>query len=143
MKKLTLNALSYFLLSFVLIGCQQQAGDEKTEEKQYNQNSKEVQSNETKTLDVRETVWNRLTEEHKMQIQVTWKDATVYQRVLREDMGYNLDKTFIGKEVYIIDYPSNDNPTLVRFNLYSNLFTFFNNWVQELTMGSLRRSFFL
>lgn len=121
MKKLTLNALSYFFLSFVLIGCQQQAGDEKTEEKKYNQNSKEVQSIETNPLDVREAVWNRLTEEHKMQIQGSWKDATVYQRVLREDMGYNLDKTFIGKEVYIIDYPSNDNPTIGGILVYADV----------------------
>jgi hypothetical protein len=121
LKKLTLNALSYFLLSFVLIGCQQQAGDEQAEEKQYNQNSKEVQSIETKTLDVRETVWNRLTEEHKMQIHGTWKDATVYQRVLRDNMGYNLDKTFIGKEVYIIEYPSNDNPTIGGIVVYADV----------------------
>jgi hypothetical protein len=121
LKKLTLNAISYFLLSFVLIGCQQQAGDEKTEEKKYNQNSKEVQSIETKTLDVREDVWNRLTEEQKMQIQGTWEDASIIKRVLREDMGYNLDKTFIGKEVYIIDYPSNDNSTIGGIVVYADI----------------------
>jgi hypothetical protein len=121
LKKLTLNALAYFLLSFVLIGCQQQVVDEKTEEKQYNQNSKEVQSIETKTLDVREAVWNQLSDEHKKQIQGTWEDATVTKRVLSESMGFNLDKTFIGKEVYIVGYPTIENRTFGAIGVFADI----------------------
>jgi TRAP-type C4-dicarboxylate transport system substrate-binding protein len=118
-KKFTLFILTFFFLSLVLNGCQQLVAEEKPKEKHHNDNLNEVQSIET--LDVRESVWNRLTEEHKNHIQGTWKDASVYQRVLRENMGSNLDKTFIGKEVYIIDYPSNDNPTLGGIVVYADI----------------------
>ncbi|MFJ5763663.1 hypothetical protein ACIQAA_32160 [Neobacillus sp. NPDC093182] len=118
MKKFTLFVLSFFL-SLLLNGCQQLLAEDKPKEKHHNNNLNEVQSIET--LDVRESVWNRLTEEQKNHIQGTWKDASVYQRVLRENMGTNLDKTFIDKEVYIIDYPSNDNPTLGGIIVYADI----------------------
>jgi hypothetical protein len=113
--------LLYLLLSSVLIGCQQQAEDGKIEEKQHIQNSRAVQSTETKSFDVREAVWNQLSDEHKKQIQGTWKDASVYQRVLRQEMGFNIDKTYIGKEVFIVGYPSNDNPTLGGIIVYADI----------------------
>jgi hypothetical protein len=117
LKKLTLIFLSSILISFVLNGCQQLASDEKPKEKQLNEKVKETQ----KALDVRETIWNQLSEEHKMHIQGTWEDASVIKRFLRESMGSNLDKTFIGKEVYIIDYPSNDNPTIGGIVVYADI----------------------
>ncbi|WP_157081512.1 hypothetical protein [Neobacillus soli] len=36
-------------------------------------------------------------------------------------MGNIKNKTFIGKEVLIVDFPSNDNPSLGGFAVYANI----------------------
>jgi len=118
MKKFTLIVLASFLLSFVLNGCQQKASNENKQ-----QNVKEKNSDETQVLDVREDIWNQLTENHKKHIQGTWKDASYQKIILRETMGNITDKTFIGKEVFIVDFPSNDNPTLGGVTVYADLKT--------------------
>lgn len=104
------------LLFFTLTACQQQASNESNQYK-----VKEIKSNETLALDVRENVWNQLTEEDKKHIQGTWKDASYRKIILRETMGIIKDKSFIGKEVYIVDFPSNDNPTLGGVAVYADL----------------------
>jgi len=120
-KKYTLFVLPFFLISLLLNGCQQLAADEKPKEKQHNQNSKEVQSIETKTLDVKETVWNQLTEKDKKHIQGAWKDASFRKVTLQKEMGTIYDSKFIGKEVFIVDYPSNDNPTLGGIGVFADI----------------------
>jgi hypothetical protein len=115
-KKFTLIILSSILLSFVLSGCQQQASKE--------QNVKETNSNEIQSLDLREVVWNQLTDKDKKHIKGTWKDATFRKIILKETMGNIKDKSFIGKEVYIVEYPSNDNPTLGGVVVYADLKSF-------------------
>ncbi|WP_226669625.1 hypothetical protein [Metabacillus litoralis] len=87
------------------------------------QNVKEKNSDETLVLDVREDIWNQLTENHKKHIQGTWKDASYQKIILRETMGNITDKTFIGKEVFILDFPSKDNPTLGGVTVYADLKT--------------------
>lgn len=116
LKKFTLIVLSSILLSLVLNGCQQKA---LIEGKQ--QNVKEAKTEELKALDVRKAVWNQLTEKEKVHIVGTWKDAGVRKITLRETMGNIKDKTFIGKEVYLVDFPSNDNPTLGGVVVYADI----------------------
>jgi hypothetical protein len=111
-KKFTLIILSSVLLSFLLSGCQQQESKE--------QNVKEANSNETQSLDVRQVVWNQLTNNDKKHIKGTWKDATVRKIVLKETMGNIKDNSYIGKQVYIVDYPSNDNPSLGGVAVYAD-----------------------
>jgi len=118
-KNCALIVLSSFLISLVLNGCQQLELDKKPEVKQHN--LKEVQSIETKTLDVRESVWNQITEKDKKNIQGTWENAIVRNRTLRKEMGTIYDSKFIGEEVYIIEYPSNDNPTLGGIVVYAEI----------------------
>jgi hypothetical protein len=116
-KKFTPIILSSILLSFVLNGCQQQASNDRKE-----QNVKEANSNETQALDVREAVWNQLTKKEKEHIVGTWKDASVQKITLWETMGRNIkDKTFIGKEVYLVDYPSDENPSLGEVGVYADI----------------------
>jgi hypothetical protein len=81
----------------------------------------EAKSNETQVLDVRDIVWNQLTEKEKEHIVGTWKDASVQKITLRETMGNIKDKTLIGKEVYIVDYPSDDNPSLGGVGVYADI----------------------
>ena len=116
MKKFTLIVQSAILLSFILNACQHQASNDREQDKE-----KEAKSNETQTLDVRESVWNQLKEKEKEHIEGTWKDASVQKITLRQSMGNIKDKTFIGKEVYIVDYPSNDNPSLGGVAVYADI----------------------
>jgi hypothetical protein len=50
-----------------------------------------------------------------------WEDASVQKIILRDTMGIIKDKTFIGKEVFIVDYPSNDNPTLGGITAFADI----------------------
>lgn len=113
-KKLTLIIFTSILLSFVLNGCQQQASNNRNEH-----NVKKA--NETQSLDVREVVWNQLTKKEKEHIVGTWKDARVRKITLRETMGNFKDKTYIGKEVYLVVFPSNDNPSLGDIGVYADI----------------------
>ena len=116
MKKFNiLIILTCILLSCVLNGCQQQSSK---------QNVKKANSNETQSLDVREAVWNQLTDNDKKHIKGTWKDATVQKVVLKETMGNINDKSYIEKEAYIVEYPSNDNPSLGGVGVYADLKSF-------------------
>lgn len=115
LKKFTLIVLSIFLLS-ILNGCQQQASNENKQ-----QNVNEEKGNEILTSNVREAVWNQLTENDKKHIKGIGKDATVRKIVLRETMGIIKDKSYIGKQVYIVDFPANDNPTLGGVAAYADL----------------------
>ncbi|WML44634.1 hypothetical protein [Neobacillus sp. PS3-40] len=101
MKKCTLLVLSVILLSFVLNGCQQQSSNGRVQH-----NAKEAKSNKLEALDVREAVWNQLQDKVKEQIEGSWKDATVQKLTLHEGMGNIKDKAFIGKEVYLVDFPT-------------------------------------
>ena len=117
-KKFTLIILSSILLSFLLNGCQQQVSNNTKE-----LNVKEENRNETQSLNVREAVWNQLTKKEKEHIVGIWKDASVQKITLRETMGNIKDKTFIGKEVYLVDFPSNDNPSLGGVGVYADIKT--------------------
>jgi TRAP-type C4-dicarboxylate transport system substrate-binding protein len=90
-------------------------------EKQHN--VKEAEGNKTQVLDVREAVWNQLTKNDKEHIKRSWEDASVSKITLHETMGDIKDKTFIGKEVFIVDFPSNDNPTVGGFAVYADIKT--------------------
>ena len=116
MKKFNiLIILTFILLSCVLNGCQQQSSK---------QNVNNANSNKTQSLDVRKAVWNQLTDNNKKHIKGTWKDATFQKVVLRETMGNIKDKSYIGKQVYIVEYPSNDTPSLGGVGVYADLKSF-------------------
>ncbi|MCC5801872.1 hypothetical protein [Rossellomorea vietnamensis] len=104
------------ILFFVLCGCHQQVLNDKEEQK-----VKETKSDLTQALDVREAVWEQLTEKQKEHIAGSWKDASVQKITLRESMGQIKDKTFIGKEVYLVDYPSEDSPSLGGIGVYADI----------------------
>ena len=105
-----------FILFFVLCGCQQQVLNDKEE-----QNVKETKSDLTQALDVREAVWEQLTEKQKEHIAGSWKDASVQKITLRESMGQIKDNTFIGEEVYLVDYPTEDSPSLGGVGVYADI----------------------
>jgi cell division protein FtsL len=60
------------------------------------------------TKDAREVVWSQLPTSDKERIKGTWKDAKVVsKRVLTNEMAtWIKDKSYIGREVYLIVFPT-------------------------------------
>jgi hypothetical protein len=67
-------------------------------------NTKVSRGINVKKQDVREAVWNQFDTKVKKQIKGTWKDGSQMKITLTESMGNINDKTYIGKEVYIINF---------------------------------------
>lgn len=51
------------------------------------------------------TVYEQLTDVEKAMLKDNGKDAQVYKIILRKDLGRINDESYIGKEVYLIDFP--------------------------------------
>ena len=54
--------------------------------------------------DVRQVVWEQLTPEDKERVQGNWQSSKSNKIILTESMGNINDKSYIGKEVYLIDF---------------------------------------
>jgi hypothetical protein len=77
----------------------------------FSNQSKALSNNKQSTApakDVREVVWNQLPTSDKERIKGTWKDAKVVSKgVLTKDMAIGVDdKSYIGKNVYSIVFPT-------------------------------------
>ena len=107
------------ILSIALFACSNQ-------NRQASENDQKVSHGQTnvRVNDVREDVWKQLTEEKKEHIVGTGKEASIQQITLREEMGMIKDNSFIGKEVYLVDFPSDeDNLTLGGIGVYADMKT--------------------
>ena len=71
-----------------------------------NQESENPASDEKQ--DIREIAYNQLTHDDKQRISGTWENSTLTTIILKEGMGTNVTYSFVGKEVYIIDFPTKD-----------------------------------
>ena len=58
----------------------------------------------TKERDVREIAFNQLTSEDRDRIIGAWENSKLSKIILKEGMGNINDKSYIGKEVYVIDF---------------------------------------
>jgi len=56
--------------------------------------------------DVREIAFNQLNSKDKNRVFGTWKNSKLSKITLKENMGNINDKSYIGKEVYLIDIPA-------------------------------------
>ncbi|UNL87051.1 hypothetical protein [Priestia koreensis] len=81
-------------------------------------------TNKVHPADVREAVWDQLTDEKRHHIKGTWRDASVKKVVFQKSMGSITDKSFIGKEVYMIDYPANDSLLLGDVGVFADVKSF-------------------
>lgn len=59
--------------------------------------------------DVREIAFNQLTSQEQNLIKGSWKDSTISKIVLKESFGNIIDKSYIGKEVYLVNFPIKTN----------------------------------
>ena len=58
--------------------------------------------------DIREIAYNQLTPNDKQRISGTWDHSKLSTIMLKQGMGTNLTSSFIGKEVYMIDFQTKD-----------------------------------
>jgi len=69
-------------------------------------NNKEPISTTVKEQDIREVAYNQLTSKDKQRVLETWKDSKLSKITLHESMGRINNIFYIGKEVYLIDFPA-------------------------------------
>lgn len=86
------------------------------------ENSKQVthegvgQTNSEQTNDVREIAWNHLSKSQKSHVVGSWKNAEVTKLVMNN--GVLQGTPYDGKEVYLVDFPSNENPSIGGIGVY-------------------------
>ena len=110
MKKNTLIVLSILIL-VLLTACYNS--------KESNKAANE-QSNVTQVQDVREAVWSQLTSNDQERIKGKWQDSTLQKITLHEFMGKINDKSYIGKEVYLVDFKTNSNSISNNMGVYAS-----------------------
>lgn len=114
MRKLFLIIFSLVICGGLLIACSSQ--------KELSNAAVKTPSNITaKEQDVRESVWNQLTSEEKERMKGSWQDSKVHKLSLKESMGIINDKSYIGKEVYFIDFTTKDISRPNHFVVYASI----------------------
>ena len=103
---LTILTIS-FIASAVLVGTVlyilQNQNKDATNNKQI---TEELNTEVSKNEDVREVVWEQFSSEQQAQVDGTWEDATVSKATLTGVMMIGVeDKTYEGKEAYMIAFP--------------------------------------
>ncbi|MCP8970087.1 hypothetical protein [Ectobacillus ponti] len=111
MKKIILLTVSAVLVSGVM-ACSKQ---EKTETSHGSAaGNSTAASNMTK--DMKQIAWEHLSQEQQSHVKGSWESATVRKLTLKNSVlkGTKYD----GKEVYLVDFPSDENPTLGGIGVY-------------------------
>ncbi|WP_028401006.1 hypothetical protein [Ectobacillus panaciterrae] len=123
MKKM--NAIVSVCVLLCLAACtndtKSSAGKPQTSAEQTQAQNKKVRTEQ----DVMEAVFNQLSQENKERIVGTWKDATVSKTVLKESMiGSNADKSYVGKEVYLVNFTTNEKQKPNNIVVFADTRTF-------------------
>ncbi|MFM1650540.1 hypothetical protein ACI7RC_00400 [Brevibacillus sp. B_LB10_24] len=121
------NAL--FILSTALllglIACSNESVQVSKNDENIVNSSKKEGDKVVKKDDVREIVWNQLSPEQKEWIDGTWKDGHVSKITLNENMMSQIgDKSYEGKEVYLIDFPTKSASIPNNMIVYADVNTF-------------------
>ncbi|MEY8345762.1 hypothetical protein [Niallia circulans] len=124
MKKTVLFIISTCHL-FGLFACsnQNKQADDHDDQKIVSNNE---QVNEKKNKkDVRQVVWEQLSLEQKELIDCTWKNGKVSKITLNDNMMTQVEaKSYVGKEVYLIDFPTKNKSIPNNIIIYADLITF-------------------
>jgi len=117
MRKITLFVISSVLFLGIITGCS-------TIKETKTITNKEQINTTVKEQDIREMAYNQLTPRDKERISGTWKDSKLSKITLKESMGNITDKSYIGKEVYLVDFPTQSesmpNNMVVYLSIDSN-----------------------
>ena len=57
-----------------------------------------------KRQNIKKSAWNQLNPEIKVLLKGTWKDGKVTKKILKNSMGAISDKSYLGKEVYLVEF---------------------------------------
>lgn len=125
MKKTVLFILSSCLL-LGLFACSNQNKQANTNNDQNIVSINEQINEEKNENDVRQVVWEQLSSEQKEWIDgSTWKNGKVTEITLNENMMTEVDdKSYIGKEVYLIDFPTKSKSIPNNMIVYADVNTF-------------------
>lgn len=89
------------------------------------QKTDNIQEQDTNKKDVREVVWGQLSSQQKERINGTWKDVKVSKVTLNKDMLSQVkDKSYGGKEVYMISFPTDEKSEPNIMTVYADVNTF-------------------
>jgi hypothetical protein len=72
-------------------------------------------------LDVRQVVWEQLTSKDKERVEGNWQASISNKMILTESMGIINDKSYIGKEVYLIDFQTKSISVPNNIIVYASL----------------------
>lgn len=102
MRKITLLIISSLLALGLITGCS-------TTKEKKNLTDKEQISTSTKEQDIREIAYNKLTSKDRERISGTWRDSSLSKIILKEEVMRDInDKSYISKEVYLIDFTTKE-----------------------------------
>lgn len=73
--------------------------------------------------DVRQVVWEQMSIEQKERIDGDWKNGKVSKVTFNDSMGVVGDKSYQGKEVYMIDFPTKSKSIPNNMILYADVST--------------------
>ncbi len=99
MKKIVLLIISALLTLGLFTACS-------SEKATSNTTNNEQVSSTVKEKDPREIAFNQLNSNDKERIGANLKDSKLSKITLKENMGNINDKAYIGKKVYLIDFPT-------------------------------------
>ncbi|UOQ83761.1 hypothetical protein [Gracilibacillus salinarum] len=102
-----------FIISFCLMACSKQP-DVSMEP-----------SEQTKQTDMREIVWEQLSEEQRQWVNGSWKDAKVSKVTLTSYMvAQSVDPSHFGKEVLVLDFPTKTKSIPSNMIIYADIDTY-------------------
>ena len=107
MKKTTPIMISITFFMCLMVGCE---------------NSKQVTHEGVEKInleqinDVREIAWNHLSQSQKSHVVGSWKKAKVTKLVMNN--GVLQGTPYDGKEVYLVGFPSDENPSIGGIGVY-------------------------
>ncbi|WP_233190057.1 hypothetical protein [Sporosarcina sp. P35] len=123
LKKTILFILSSCLL-LGLFACSNQNKQVKNSDDQNIVNNEQF-NEENNEKDVRKVVWEQLTVKQKEWIDGTWKDGKVSKVIMDEYTIIDIDdKSYEGKEVYLIDFPTKNLGSPNNVIIYADVNTF-------------------
>lgn len=88
-------------------------------------NEKQNNTEETSKKDVREVVWEQLSSRQKESVDGTWRDGKVAKVTLGRTAMIGIeDKSYQGKEAYMIDFPTKNKGVPNNMIVYADVNTY-------------------
>lgn len=120
-----MKKFSFFILVLGLVACSNEVAKVSESSTKVIAVEAKAPFKEKQTLqkDIREKVWEQLSKPDQERINGTWSDGAIFKRVLEEGMGTVKDSRYVGREVYIIDFPIKSTTSLRNLVVFVDLHT--------------------